>query len=387
MRLVSILSVLFVVTLCTSSLAQNPTEIDHTLTSEVFGKERKVRVFLPNRYYRDTTATFAVTYVLDAQHDIFWNAVKGNAGYLVDNYSIMPMIFVGIVSDNRGSEFSPPATTLQDHIEKEVIPLIEQTYRTDGFRAILGHSWGGAFVGSTLFSERNNLFDGYIGISPSFGDTDNVIEQNAKEMLSKNTAFNKYLYFSHGDVGRREVEFAGYVNNIKALVEQYPNKTLVYQPRHIQRVGHWQIVGASVCDGLISMSRNYFADQAVIEGFAKKGNITEQVQQFNRNQKEQFGYLHKASGNYLNFVANDFRDLEQYQSALEVYQLALEDDPDNVKVHVNICDTYDKMGNIPIAKKQFLKTQQLLEAQKDKVSENYYRDVSEWIQEKLEGYE
>jgi len=387
MRLVSILSVLFIATLGTASLAQNPTEIDHTITSEAFGNERKLRVFLPNRYYRDTTATFAVTYVLDAQHDIFWNAVKGNAGYLVDNYSIMPMIFVGIVSDDRGSEFSPPATMLQDHIENEVIPLIEKEYRTDGFRAILGHSWGGAFVGSTLFSDRNSLFNGYIGVSPSFGDTDNVIEESAEEMLKKNTVFRKYLYFSHGDVGRRELEFAGYVNNIKALIDKYPNKTLVYQPRHIERVGHWQIVGASVCDGLISMSRNYFADQAVMEGFAKKGNIKEQVVDFNRNQKEQFGYIHKASGRYFNFVANDFRDLEQYQSAIEIYQLALEDDPENVRVHVNLCDTYDKMGNTQIAKTQFLKTQQLLEVKKDEVSENFYNDVSEWIQEKLEGYE
>ena len=386
MKFLPSLCVLFFLALSCPIVAQNPTEIDHTLNSEAFGKERKVRVFLPNRYYRDTTATFAVTYVLDAQHDIFWNAVKGNAGYLVDNYSVMPMIFVGIVSDNRGSEFSPPATTLQDHIEKEVIPLIEKEYRTDGFRAILGHSWGGAFVGNTLFSERNTMFDGYIGISPSFGDTDNIIEQNAKAMLEQNTSFKKYLYFSHGDVGRREVEFAGYVNSIKVLLEQYPNKTLVYEPRPMERVGHWQIVGASVCDGLISMSRNYFADQRVMEQFGRNGDITSQVKAFNSNQKEQFGYIHKPSSRYLNFVANDFKDLEQYENAIAIYQLALEDDPDNVRVHVSICDTYDKMGNTAAAKTQFLKTQKLLEAKKEDLSENYYNDVSEWIQEKLEGY-
>lgn len=387
MKFLPSLCALLFLALSYSSVAQNPTNIDHTINSKAFEKERKVRVFLPNRYYRDTAATFAVTYVLDAQHDIFWNAVKGNAGYLVDNYSVMPMIFVGIVSDNRGSEFDPPPTTLLNHIEKEVIPLIEEEYRTDGFRAILGHSWGGAFVGSTLFSERNTLFDGYIGISPSFGDTDNIIEQNAKAMLEKDTQFDKYLYFSHGDVGRREVEFAGYVNNIKTLLEEYPNKTLVYQPRHIERVGHWQIVGASVCDGLISMSRNYFADQWVIEKFAENGNITSQVKSFNKNQKEQFGYLHKASGNYLNFVANDFRDLEQYENAIEVYQLALEEDSENVRVHVNISDTYDKLGDLEKAKTSFQKTLQLLEAQKEDLSENYYKDVSAWVKEKLEGYE
>ena len=193
MRLSLLLSLVFLFIVPFSTFAQKDTEIEHLINSTVFEKERKVRVFLPERYFRDTTATLAVTYVLDAQSDRFWNAVTGNGGYLVNNYSVMPMIFVGIVSDDRGSEFDPDSFMLQDHIEKEVFPLIEKEYRTDNFRAILGHSWGGAFVGNTLFSNRKDMFNGYIGISPSFGDTDNIIKKNAEGLLKDNTTFGKYL--------------------------------------------------------------------------------------------------------------------------------------------------------------------------------------------------
>lgn len=389
MKSIKILFVLNFLLCFNTSIAQENVNISLEIDSKVFGKERKVKVYLPPVYKRDSISKYPVVYVLDAQSDVFWGAVNGNGGYMVNNYSVMPMIFVGIVSDSRGPEFNPENSKLHQHLKEEVFPLIEEAYRTDGFRAILGHSWGGAFVGNTLFSDKRDMFDAYIGISPSFGDTDdNVIVKNADTLLSKNTKFGKYLYFSHGDVGRREVEFERNVNNIDALLKKYPNKTLSWQPRKIKGVGHWQIVGPSICDGLLSMSRNYFADQKVIQDFAKisNGDLKDKISKFNASRKEIFGYNHKASAGYLNFVANDFRDLDDYKTALEVYNLALDEKPNSVRIHVNICDVYDKMGNTAEAKKRFLKTQKLLEEQKDEVSENYYNDISKWIKEKLESY-
>ena len=110
--------------LFTSCLAfgqdKNQSEIEHTIDSKIFEKKRSVKVFLPNRYHRDSISKYAVTYVLDAQHQIFWDAAKGNIGYMVDNYSVMPMIVIGVVSDQRGPEFNPKSTKLQEHLAKEV---------------------------------------------------------------------------------------------------------------------------------------------------------------------------------------------------------------------------------------------------------------------------
>ena len=213
-----------------------------------------------------------VTYVLNPHSDAFWNMAKSNIGYLANNYCVIPMITVGIVSDNRGSEFAPPATTLQDHFKNEVFPLIEKNYRTEPFKAIIGHSWGGNFIGTTIFSENRDLFDAYIGISPSFGDTNSHVVRKADSLLKLKTKFKKYLYLSHGNVGRREAEFGGYVAQIDSLLKKYPTPSIIWQPRLIDRTDHWQIVIPSFSDGLISMSRNYFADQQVIEQLSEKGS-------------------------------------------------------------------------------------------------------------------
>ena len=382
------LFILFFAAIIQLSFAQDQQEFEHVINSKIFDKERKVKVFLPKRYLRDSISKFAVTYVLDAQHQIFWDIVKGNSSYMIDNYSVMPMIIVGVVSDNRGSEFNPKSDKLRQHINDEIFPLIEKNYRIDNFRAIVGHSWGGAFVGNTIFSEHRDMFNAYIGISPSFGDKENIIEKHADSLLKSKISFKKYLYLSHGDVGRRELEFSGYVNNIDSLIKAYPNKTLAWQPRHIKDVGHWQIVGPSYCDGLLSMSRNYFADQKIIEGFTKNKNekIKKLVAEFNANKLNNFEYSHKASANYFNFVANDFKAMKDYQNAIEIYEMALEIDQENLRVYGNLADIYDEIKNVTLARKTFLKVKSLLEAQKANLSANYYNNMTEWVGEKLESY-
>ena len=43
-------------------------EITHTFHSEAFGKDRNIYVYLPDRYFEDTTAQFSVAYILDGHY-------------------------------------------------------------------------------------------------------------------------------------------------------------------------------------------------------------------------------------------------------------------------------------------------------------------------------
>ena len=54
--------------------AQDNANIEHTIASAIFNKERTVRVFLPSRYLNDSTATFPVVYVLDAQSCLLYTS-------------------------------------------------------------------------------------------------------------------------------------------------------------------------------------------------------------------------------------------------------------------------------------------------------------------------
>ena len=59
----------FFVFISLSILAQDKWNIEHTIHSEVFGKERKISVTLPERYFlRDSLTEFSATYILDTQY-------------------------------------------------------------------------------------------------------------------------------------------------------------------------------------------------------------------------------------------------------------------------------------------------------------------------------
>ena len=166
---------------CLPLLAQEPTyDVTYTQPSAAFNKDRTFYVHVPELFY-ETEEAFGVIYVLDAQAASFYNQAKSIADYLVWSSHLFPVIVVGIHSDNRGTEFIPKdrsqpldsednngqAQVLRDHLKNEVFPLIQQNYRVNDFRALIGHSRGGAFVANTLFSDQKDLFNAYIAISPA----------------------------------------------------------------------------------------------------------------------------------------------------------------------------------------------------------------------------
>ncbi|MEM1321949.1 MAG: alpha/beta hydrolase-fold protein [Bacteroidota bacterium] len=371
------------------TFAQDQYNIEHTIQSKAFDKERTIKVLLPNRYFRDTTGTFLVTYVLDAQYDAFWEMAKQNINYMVDCYMVIPMIVVGIPSDDRGDEFRPPATKLQQHLKEEVFPLIEANYRVKDFRTIVGHSWGGAFVTSTLFSAQADMFDAYIAIGPSIGFRKNWIMQQADSILQTQPQLGKFLYCSNGTVGRREKQFRKQVEILDSIITTHANPTLAWATELIEGTDHWSCVIPSFNDGLCKMSRNYFTDQTVLEGFADnpQQGLREQIKTFYQQQEQHFGFTFEPSVRYIRFVGDDFRDTENYSAAVDIYQWGLEKAPDNIRLHINLADTYDKMEDQALAKAALTKVQNMLEVQKEALEESFYADFVEWTKERLAKYQ
>ena len=366
--------------------AQQSQSITHTITSEVFDSERTVHVYLPERYFRDSTQNFIAVYVLDAQSNELWEMAKSNIGYLVLQYQVIPMIAVGIVSENRGSEFSPKSTDLIEHLNKEVFPIIDNNYRLNDFKAVVGHSWGGAFVGNALFSEHKHMFDAYIGISPSLDAHDYIIIEQAAEMLGSNTPIGKYFYCATGDVGIREYENNIAVAKMDSLAKNHDDPTLAWKWEQLKHKDHWSCVIPALNNGLVDMSRNYFPDQHTMETFAKNEgeSLRVQINAFYEEKTKRFGFTHKPSYKYLAFVANDFRRLEMYEAAQELYLMSFEYGNDKATDYFELAQSYEATSNDNLAKKAYADALDKLEAQKANYSERFYKNLSSAIKEKLQ---
>ena len=118
-------------------------------------------ISLPESYGR-TSSAYPVLFLLDGSSHI----VHGGAlvQYLVTARNRIPeMIVVALPNTNRNRDMTPGpgAAQFQKYLAEELIPWVEQNYRTVPERIVFGHSLSASFVVHTLLN-RPALFSGYI---------------------------------------------------------------------------------------------------------------------------------------------------------------------------------------------------------------------------------
>ena len=157
--------------------------ITDELYSASLSEKRLLNIYLPDGYKPGDTAHYPVIYLLDGGMDEDLLHVAGLVQFNSQPWvnRLAPSILVGIVNVDRKRDFSFPTTVKSDKakypttggsakfigfIEKELQPYIQQHYKTNGAKTLIGESMGGLLATEILF-RKPGLFDKYIIISPS----------------------------------------------------------------------------------------------------------------------------------------------------------------------------------------------------------------------------
>lgn len=176
----------------TDAYALPHTEVLRIEASQTRSVEQVLYVSLP-RDYDTAESGYPVVFLLDADYAF---AIAANVvEHFVDRGNLPPLILVGIAYPgqsqdiptyrrHRTRDYTPSFTfsggydpeiqklsgggsAFRDFIAEQVIPLIERRYRTNGDRALVGHSFGGLFATYVLLT-KPALFDRYLAVSPSY---------------------------------------------------------------------------------------------------------------------------------------------------------------------------------------------------------------------------
>jgi predicted alpha/beta superfamily hydrolase len=153
------------------------------IQSKVLGEERTLNIYLPEGYNKNDTTRYAVTYLLDGSADEDFIHIVG----LYQFYSfewinrVPKTIVVGIATVDRRRDFTYPTTIEKDKkkypttghsdkfiafIEKELQPFIENRYKVNASKTIIGESLGG-LLATEILLKKPALFNKYIIVSPS----------------------------------------------------------------------------------------------------------------------------------------------------------------------------------------------------------------------------
>ncbi len=175
-----------------------------TIPSSILNETRFISIYLPDDYWT-SKAKYPVLYLLDGGAHL--QQASAAADYLSIWGNIPDIIIVAIYNIDRSRDFSPVhveeipgsggAEKFLGFLSEELIPYLNESYRTSGFNILLGHSFGGTFIGYTLLAEPD-LFDAYLAASPYLMYADKLVVKQASNKL-KPFRDPKYLYMTVGN--------------------------------------------------------------------------------------------------------------------------------------------------------------------------------------------
>lgn len=155
-----------------STIAQSKIKYEEFASTKL-DETRKLKIQLPRDYEENTDKVYPIIIVLDANY--LFEPVAGNVDYFSYWEDMPESIVVGIMQgDSRYDDgayddinFMPEekGADFFEFIGLELLPYIDNTYRTAQFTIAVGHDFTANFINYYLFKDPP-LFNGYINLSP-----------------------------------------------------------------------------------------------------------------------------------------------------------------------------------------------------------------------------
>lgn len=231
------------------------------IRSEILQQDRDLLVRLPAGY--DSTQSYPTVYVLDGSSldipvaDAFARTVKDGRSAQV--------IVVGVPNmsaENRANHLTPPVlrTDVEDSasqagqgdrflsfMEHELIPFVEQRYRSTGTRAIAGNSRGGLLVVYSLVA-RPEMFQARFCFSAPLWRQDHRLSQFVRSKLDSTTIPPSFFYISAGEDETERIRDG--FEDFRKILEQCAPPQLVWRARVTPDAEHQDNAERSVSDAV-----------------------------------------------------------------------------------------------------------------------------------------
>jgi len=311
-------------------------------------QERQIKIQLPRNYEKNIEKTYPLFIVLDG--DYMFEAVAGNVDYYSYWEDMPEAIVVGVnqadtrMDDSLYSDqnFLPVGSGANffEFLGLELIPYLNETYRTANFRAIVGHGETANFLNYYLFKD-DPLFHAYIAISPDLAPE---METRITERLLQFES-QKFYYLATSDNDLRAVKKG--VEVLNTNLSSIENPKLQYDFDNFEGPSHYSVVAHAIPKALESIF-NVF--QPISKKEYKENILTYEGSPVNYL-IEKYDMINNLFGLNKKILINDFKAIssaiekneipEYYQ---ELGKLARRDYPDTLLGNYYIARYYEEMG-------------------------------------------
>jgi predicted alpha/beta superfamily hydrolase len=318
-----------------------------SLFSKLLTEQRELLVHLPNNYQQNTELNYPVLYLLDGQRNL--NHAAGTLDLLNQDAKAQEMIIIAIKNTHRTRDLTPTydesynqwgisggADNFLDFIEQELIPYVNKNYRTNNYKILSGHSFGGLLAIYALQS-RPQLFQAHFAFSPSLWWHDQIIFKNAENFLANTTQLNNYLYVN---LGNESGDMLSAFERYTKLLKTHTPEGFSYNSDIDKQESH----GTSALIGQTLAYRYLHASLQCPEEIITQGLPA--IKQFFKMQSEKYGYQIKPSFRAINHAGYMALNKEDIANAINIFELNVKDYPYKAEAYDSLADGLEANGQL-----------------------------------------
>jgi len=325
--------------------------------SSILDNYRRLKIQLPRDYEENTNKVYPIIIVLDANY--LFEPVAGNVDYFSYWEDMPESIVVGIMQgDSRYDDCNYddtnflPADQGADFFEfigLELIPYIDNNYRTAKFTIAIGHDFTANFINYYLFKDPP-LFNGYISLSPDLAP---LMDERLPERIPKiQTKTFYYLATGSDDIkDLREIS-----EMLDASLKGLKGDNFDYNFDNFEGATHYSLVARAIPSALEKMFTVYrpISKEEYTDVILKLETPISQylIDKYNTIE-DLFGLSNPIRVN--DFIAT-FKAAEkrkQWESLRDIASMAIKQYPDTVLGYYYMGRYYEEVGEAKKAMRTF----------------------------------
>ncbi len=333
-----------------------------SIFSTILDSERELYIYLPKSYTNNSYKKYPVMYLLDGKR--FFHMATGVISQMSDDISpkIPEMIVVGIKSQNRVRDSSPTysligssgkeekrlsvtggANTFIKFLENELIPFIDNNYRTNDYKVLTGYSFTGLLVTHALFT-KTTLFDSYIAVDFSAWFDNEVSLKNAIKFSKESIKSPKQLYITTADRVSFKGNNASFKNDVWHFIKEFekvtPNQVRFgYKKYDYRSQNHQTMILISLYDAL------EFIYQGHMLNYDEMFDYPEKIKTKYTSLSTRLDCEVKPNEFILRFLGAKFLKEKNIEKALFCFKYNSENYPLSSKVWIDLADAYKKKND------------------------------------------
>lgn len=377
------------------------------INSKVFNSVRKVKISLPPEYAENPNRSYKIVYMFDAQSDPLFNFTKETISYLTSsaNIYIEPVILIGIVTANRQFEFLPKNRTnepLKDYwaqvklggadslaisLRDEIMPIIKDKYRNNGYNIGIGHSLGGSFVTYTL-TKYPDLFNAVIAVSPNYYYDHEQLLSTFDSLATTKLLNHKFFYIAYGKGDKLEERFRPSSIRMENNLKRKNIVGLRWQVQSLDNNSHGTTPLEGIFKGLILLNTDLTVTDVQTDFFSKdkKASYVDNLKAYYQKQTITTGIQLPTIGDINRLAYNSFYS-QNKADAIKILQWGISLYTDDANLFDSMGELQQDSGNMKEAKYYYTQALNIIEKQKPLFQPLTYQDKVNWFTGRIKGTE